>query len=106
WRKAALIVAITGGISMGLEVLASRSLALIFGSSLQSFSVVLMGFILGIGLGSTAISAFRLQRVRSESLIVVLLCVAALWIGLLVYNIEQWVLFYARAKSGLGPTLT
>ena len=37
---------------MGLEVLASRSLALIFGSSLQSFAVVLIAFILGIGLGS------------------------------------------------------
>src|SRR5204863_7862300 len=89
-RNAALIVAITGGISMGLEVVASRSLALIFGSSLQSFSVVLIGFILGIGLGSVAISAARLKRMRTEWLIVGLLCAAALWIGALVYNIELW----------------
>jgi len=34
-RWAGALVALTGGVSMGLEVLASRSLALIFGSSLQ-----------------------------------------------------------------------
>ena len=32
-----------------LEVLAARSLVLLFGASLQSFAVVLMTFILGIG---------------------------------------------------------
>ena len=52
-----MMVALTGGVSMGLEVLASRSLALIFGSSLQSFAVVLIAFILGIGLGSAWIAS-------------------------------------------------
>ena len=33
---------------MGLEILASRCLALVFGASLQSFTVVLISFILGI----------------------------------------------------------
>src|SRR5262249_39746037 len=47
-----LLAATTGAISMGLEVLASRSLSLIFGASVQAFAVVLMAFILGIGLGS------------------------------------------------------
>ena len=55
----ALVVAMTGAVSMGLEVLASRSLAMIFGSSLQSFAVVLMAFILGIGLGSAWIASPR-----------------------------------------------
>ena len=45
------LVALTGGVSMGLEVLASRSLILIFGASLQALSIVLMAFIRGIGLG-------------------------------------------------------
>src|SRR5215467_10640314 len=37
-----LLVALTGGVSMGLEILASRSLSLIFGASVQAFAIVLM----------------------------------------------------------------
>jgi spermidine synthase len=91
---------------MGLEVLASRSLALIFGSSLQSFAVVLMAFILGIGFGSTAISSPRLQRWQSEKTVVWLLVGAATWIGFLIFRIEAGVDFYRIAHSGLARTST
>jgi predicted membrane-bound spermidine synthase len=101
-RWAGALVALTGGVSMGLEVLASRSLALIFGSSLQAFAIVLMAFILGIGLGSAYIASPRLRRWPSEQLIVVVLLGAAAWIGLLVIKIEWWVEFYRIAKSGLA----
>jgi predicted membrane-bound spermidine synthase len=101
-RWAGALVALTGGVSMGLEVLASRSLALIFGSSLQAFAIVLMAFILGIGLGSAYIASPRLRRWPSEQLIVVVLLGAAAWIGLLVIKIEWWVEFYRLAKSGLA----
>jgi predicted membrane-bound spermidine synthase len=101
-RWAGALVALTGGVSMGLEVLASRSLALIFGSSLQAFAIVLMAFILGIGLGSAYIASPRLRRWPSEQLIVVVLLGAAVWIGLLVIKIEWWVEFYRIAKSGLA----
>ena len=46
-----LLVAATGAVSMSLEVLATRCLALVFGASLQVFALVLMAFILGIGFG-------------------------------------------------------
>ena len=99
-----LIVAITGAVSMGLELLASRSLALIFGSSLQSFAVVLVAFILGIGLGSAWIASPG-RRIRSnEGVIVVLLCLAAGWVAFLVLNIESWVDFYRIARTGLART--
>ena len=101
-RWAGALVALTGGVSMGLEVLASRSLALIFGSSLQAFAIVLMAFILGIGLGSAYIASPRLRRWPSEQLIVVVLLGAATWIGLLVIKIEWWIEFYRMAKSGLA----
>ena len=39
------MVAITGAVSMGLEVLASRALTLIFGASVQAFATVLMAFL-------------------------------------------------------------
>ena len=103
-RWAGLLVAITGGVSMGLEVLASRSLALIFGSSLQSFAIVLMSFILGIGLGSAVVASPRFRRWRSDRLMVLLLVGAAAWISLLVIKIEWWVEFYRYAKSGLAQS--
>src|SRR6185503_11159957 len=42
--RACALVAMTGALAMGLEILASRGLALIFGSSLQAFALVLMAF--------------------------------------------------------------
>jgi predicted membrane-bound spermidine synthase len=101
-RWATLLVALTGGISMGLEVLASRSMALLFGSSLQSFAIVLISFILGIGLGSAAIASPRFRAFQSTKAITVLLMAAALWIGLLVFRIESWVDVYRYLSSGLG----
>ncbi len=103
-RWAGVIVAMTGGVSMGLEILASRSLALIFGSSLQSFAVVLIAFILGIGLGSAWIASPRRASKTGEKTVVGLLCVAAAWVTLLVFNIEQWVDFYRIARIGLSRT--
>ena len=101
---AGILVALTGGVSMGLELLASRSLALIFGSSLQSFAIVLMAFILGIGLGSAWIASPKRAGKNGEKTVVVLLCVAAAWVTLLVFNLERWVDFYRIARTGLGRT--
>jgi spermidine synthase len=98
------LVAVTGGVSMGLEVLASRSLALIFGSSLQSFAIVLMSFILGIGLGSAVVASPRFRRWQSDRLLVILLVGASVWVGLLVIKIDWWVEFYRHAKSGLAQS--
>ena len=103
-RWAGLIVALTGGVSMGLEVLASRASALIFGPSLQSFAVVLIAFILGIGLGSAWIASPRRRKRASERMVVLLLCIAAAWVALLVFKIELWVEFYRWARTGLGRT--
>ena len=101
WRLACFIVALTGAVSMALEVLASRSLAMIFGSSLQSFAVVLMAFILGIGLGSAWIAASR-RKIADAKLVVLLLTFAAAWVTLLVFNLEHWVDFYRIARTGIA----
>ncbi len=104
WRWAGVIVGLTGAVSMGLEVLASRSLALIFGSSLQSFAIVLMAFILGIGLGSAWIASPRRTGKAGEKILVLLLCATSAWVTLLVFNIERWVDIYLIARTGLGRT--
>jgi spermidine synthase len=98
------LVAITGGVSMGLEVLASRSLTLIFGASVQAFATVLMAFILGIGLGSAIAASPRLQRWRYESMIFTALLIAAASVGILVIGIEQWVEAYRHVRVGLART--
>ena len=101
---AGMIVALTGAVSMGFEVVSSRSLALIFGSSLQTFAVVLMAFILGIGLGSAWIASPARNTKSSEKLIVILLGLASVWVVVLVFKIEFWVDFYGLTRSGLART--
>jgi spermidine synthase len=105
FRRACLMVALTGAVSMGLEVLASRCLCLIFGASLQVFSIVLMAFILGIGIGSAVMASPRWKHLRAESTAIFLLLGAAVLIGLVVLNIENLVAFYLNAQSGLSRSV-
>ncbi len=97
-----VLVALTGAISMALEVLASRCLALIFGASLQVFAIVLMAFILGIGLGSSIVARPRVRRWHPELTTILLILGTACLIGTLVLNIEKLVLGYAYLQTGLN----
>ena len=65
---------------------------------------MLIAFILGIGLGSAWIASPKRSRQAAEKTVVLLLCVAAAWVTLLVFNIEQWVNFYRIARIGLSRT--
>jgi predicted membrane-bound spermidine synthase len=105
-RWAGLMVAITGAVSMGLEVLASRSLALVFGASLQSFAIVLIAFILGIGLGSAVITSRFIRRFHPYQVITVLLLAAAVWTSLLIFNVEWGVNLYRYLRIGISRTPT
>lgn len=105
-RVACLMVGLTGAVSMGLEVLASRCLVLIFGASLQAFAVVLMAFILGIGLGSAVVASPRLGGLRREATTVILLLAAAGTLGIFISTIEFWVDLYRHVKTGLARTDT
>ncbi len=100
--QACWIVALTGGVSMGLEVLASRMLSLVFGASLQAFSVVLMAFILGISLGGWVASSRRIQPSQVPGITMALLlgasCVLVAW----VWGIEEWVVLYRWLGSGVA----
>jgi predicted membrane-bound spermidine synthase len=100
-----VLVALSGGISMALEVLASRCLALIFGASLQVFAIVLMAFILGIGIGSSIIARPRVRRWHPELTTILLALGTAFLLGALVLNIETLVEAYAYLQTGLSRTL-
>lgn len=101
---ACTIVAITGGISMGLEVLATRSLSMIFGASLQSFAVMLMAFILGIGVGSAVMASPRLNRLQNPNTTITLLLATAFSVAVYIISLEKWAIIYAKARSGLAST--
>ena len=105
FRWSCVMVALTGAVSMGLEILASRCLCLIFGASLQSFAIVLMSFIFGIGIGSAVIASPRLRHWPKEITTILLLVGASLLIGLLVFYIEELATVYLYAQSGLRRTL-
>jgi spermidine synthase len=105
FRQACVMVALTGAVSLGLEVLASRCLCLIFGASLQVFSIVLMAFILGIGVGSAVIASRSRKLLRDETTVTLLLLGAALLIGLVVLNLENLAAIYLTAQSGLSRNL-
>jgi len=100
-----LLVAATGAVSMSLEVLATRCLALVFGASLQVFALVLMSFILGIGLGSAAVASPRWRTISREVLIALLLLVPAGALALLVFDLKGITSIYLYAQSGLTRTI-
>jgi predicted membrane-bound spermidine synthase len=100
-----VLVAVTGAVSMGLEILASRCLCLIFGASLQSFAVVLISFILGIGMGSAVIASPHCRRWPKGITTILLLLGASALIGLLVFHIEKLATLYLYAQGGLSRTL-
>ncbi|HEV8544054.1 MAG TPA: fused MFS/spermidine synthase [Verrucomicrobiae bacterium] len=102
FRSFAWLVALTGGVSMGLEVLSSRALALIVGGSLQAFALVLMSFILGIGLGSAVISSSQAARKYGWTTVYGLLIAAGVIVVANVLLIEHWTVFYTQAKFGLA----
>ena len=104
FRWSCLLVALTGAVSMGLEILASRCMALIFGASMQSFSIVLISFILGIGFGSAVIASPRCRHWPKEITTILLLLITSSLIGLLVFHIEKLANIYLYAQSGLGRT--
>lgn len=103
-RSGVVLVSLTGAVSMGLEVLASRSLALIFGSSLQAFAIVLMAFISGIGLGSAWIASPRRRNWRNPALLIFLLLGTAAVLAVLIANIESLVNLYRHVRTGLART--
>ncbi len=103
-RLAVTLVALTGGVSMGLEILAARSLILIFGGSLQAFSIVLMSFILGIGIGASVIASPRIGHWPRATTTFALLLIGATLIGVYIMMIETWVEAYRWIKSGLASS--
>ncbi len=102
-RMALALVTVTGGVSMGLEVLCSRAVALIVGGSLQSFAIVLMAFILGIGTGAGIVASPKFARFQRQQTVFALLLGAAGLIALFIYRVEDWAILYSAGRYALAP---
>jgi len=105
FQIACLLVAVTGGVSMGLEVLASRSLSLIFGASLHAFAVVLMGFILGIGAGAAVIASPRIRKWPLAPTVTTLLAAASALLSAYIFFIDDWAEVYRHLRSGIARSI-
>jgi spermidine synthase len=62
YQATLMALALSGFAALGYEVIFIRVIALSFGSSAYSFTVMLMSFIIGISLGSAIISRLRIER--------------------------------------------
>lgn len=101
-RTAVILVAVTGGVSMGLEVLCSRAVALLVGGSLQSFAIVLMAFILGIGIGAGIVASPRFGRFENRSTIFALMLSASAVIALFVFGVEELAIAYTQIRFAIA----
>lgn len=101
-RLLVVMAAIAGGVSMGLEVLFSRALGMIVGGSLQAFSIVLMAFIFGIGIGGAIVADPRFARWQSMRTVHVLMLGAALLVWAFIAGIERWAIVYSHLRMGLA----
>ncbi|MCE9595626.1 MAG: fused MFS/spermidine synthase [Planctomycetes bacterium] len=76
--------------AMGYEVLFTRVIALSFGSTTYSFTVMLMSFVTGIGIGSAIVSKLRVERPlwlfgASQLAVAVALLAVTPWVSRLPY---------------------
>ena len=65
-RLALIGIGISGFCALGYEVLWTRMLTLVFGTSVYSFTIVLVAFLAGIGLGSYAFGMVRRRKGTSD----------------------------------------
>jgi spermidine synthase len=103
-RRAVLFAfAISGATAMTLQVLWTRALAVIIGSSIFSFTIILLAFLIGLGTGSAAFGRLA-QRFRDpvRSLAMVHLgIVAAIGLSYLVTDRLPFVFTYLLSSTSI-----
>jgi spermidine synthase len=122
-RRAALPAAFvmaavtTGACSFGLEILWTRSLALVIGSSIYSFNLMLLAFLLGIVLGTAIYDRLRPRIVRPAlwlaatlagvGMLVLADLVIVGWLPLLFFDLMRVIPagFLAHQAAGFGLCL-
>jgi spermidine synthase len=104
-RLALLVFAMSGFGALVLEVAWTRVLALVMGSSVYAFSLMLLAFLIGLALGSTYFSKYLRRRPNADP--AVLLCLLLAAAGALAYAtafLFQWLpRLFAEIYFNLSP---
>src|SRR5436190_7323966 len=89
-----LSIALSGFTALACEVIWTRTLSLLFGATVYTFSLVLAVFLVGLGIGSTVGSALSHQLKRPRVALAwcqVLLCAAIAWAAfMLTESLPYW----------------
>jgi spermidine synthase len=102
WLTCAVI---SGFVTISMQIVWSRVLAMIIGSSTYAFSIVLALFLAGLALGAYLVSASRnrdLRSLRRTVFVVEILTAAALFISILVANAVPTLLVSAGLRLGVN----
>ena len=107
-RRAVLVcIAVTGGLTMVYELVWIRMVGFIFGSSSQSFSVMLVTFLGGIALGGAAAQGL-LRRPRPRQTLVAVFGACELGVAISVLAMlpfyERFPYVFATARTLFAPT--
>lgn len=97
------VVALSGLLTMGYEVTWTRILIFAFGSTIYSFTIILIIFLLGLAFGSMIFSRLdgRVDRIRFLSVSLFLAAAGALALAPLAPHLPEWT---QRLSSVLGFT--
>lgn len=98
---ATVAVILTGGLSMGYEIIWTRLLSLTMGSSTYAFTIVLGIFLLGIAGGSLLFSRFSRNRQPTSLGLAILLFLLAIWATVSLVAIPSLPLFLVEAVQGV-----
>src|SRR5204863_9012541 len=81
-------IALSGMTALASEVIWTRVLSLMFGATVYTFSLILAVFLIGLGIGSTVVSALSKGMAHPRNALAwcqVLLCGAIGWAALILY---------------------
>ena len=107
-----LTAAATGGCAFGLEILWTRSLSLVIGSSIYAFNMILIAFLLGIVLGSAIYERLRRRldppapwlaaSLGGLGLLILADLLVVGWLPLLFFNLMRFIPFSFVAHQAAG----
>lgn len=93
---------LTGFLALALEVIYTKTLILFIGNSTYAFSLILIIFLLGIALGSLAVSAFSDHIKRRSAYFGIFLSLIGFWLFLTLQFFEKipfWYLNFLDARE-------
>jgi spermidine synthase len=99
-RLALAAYALSGAVAMGLEVLLARALAVVNGSSVYSFTLVLVVFLGGLSIGALAFARPASSSKNPLALLGALLAAAGAAIGLAIWTTDQLPALSAELLEG------